>query len=67
MAGRDVGGDVVEVDAADRAGQAGEVLVEHGLRDADGLEQLARRCGEATVEMPIFDITFSTPLPAALM
>jgi hypothetical protein len=25
-----------------------------------------RRC-DATVEMPIFDMTFSTPLPAALM
>ena len=40
VAGGDVGGDVVEVDTAHRAVQAGEVLVEHRLGDADGLEQL---------------------------
>ena len=43
--GRDVVGDVVEVDAAGGAGQPGEVLVEDGLRDADGLEQLRAGVG----------------------
>ena len=41
----DVGGDVVEVDAAHRAAQPGEVLVEHGLRDTDRLEQLRAGVG----------------------
>ncbi len=41
VAGRDVVGDVVEVDTADRTGQPGEVLVEQLLADADRLEQLA--------------------------
>ena len=45
VASGDVRGDVVEVDAADRAGQPGEVLVEHALRDADGLEQLRAGVG----------------------
>ena len=43
--GGDVVGDVVEVDAADRTGQADEVLVEHLLADADGLEQLGAGVG----------------------
>ena len=43
--GGDVVGDVVEVDAAGRAGQPGEVLVEHLLADADGLEQLGAGVG----------------------
>lgn len=66
VAGGHVGGDVVEIDSADRAAQTGEVLVEHLLGDADRLVQLRAGVG-ASVEMPIFDITFSTPLPAALM
>ena len=41
----DIGGDVVEVDAAHRAGQPGEVLVKHLLRDADGLKQLRTGVG----------------------
>ncbi len=45
MPGRHVVGDVVEVDAADRACQPGEVLVEHLLADADGLEQLRAGVG----------------------
>ena len=45
VAGGDVGGDVVEFDPAHRAVQAGEVLVEHGLGDPDGLEQLGSGVG----------------------
>jgi hypothetical protein len=33
-------GDDVEVDAAELGGRAGEVPVDHGLRQADGLEHL---------------------------
>ena len=40
MAVGDVGGDVIEVDTADRAAQSGEVFVEHALGYPDGLEQL---------------------------
>jgi hypothetical protein len=46
---------------------AGEVLVDQVAPEADGLEDLGAGVGLATVEMPILDITFSTPLPAALM
>ena len=45
VADGDVGGDVVEVDPAHRAVQAGEVLIEHRLRDTDGLEQLGAGVG----------------------
>ena len=67
VAGRDLGGELVEADAAEAARGAGEVLVDEVLAQADGLEDLGARCSDATVEMPIFDMTLSTPLPAALM
>lgn len=66
VADRDVGGDLVETDAAEAGLQAGEVLVDQVLRQADDLEQLGAGVGRE-VEMPILDITLSTPLPAALM
>ena len=36
------------------------------LAQAEGLEDLGAAVGRATVEMPILDITFRTPLPSAL-
>ena len=59
-------GERVEADSAEAAGRAGEVLVDELLAQPDGLEDLPP-VYDATVEMPIFDITLSTPLPAALM
>ena len=46
---------------------AGEVLVDHVVSRGRSPRRSARRVYEATVEMPIFDITLSTPLPDALM
>ena len=66
VATRDLLGDLVEADAAEPRHRAGEVLVDQLVAEADRLEDLRARY-DATVEMPIFDITFSTPLPAALM
>ena len=43
--GRDVGGDVGEVDSAGGTGQPGEVFAEDLLVDADGLEQLGAGVG----------------------
>ena len=45
MPGGDVGGDVVQGDPAGRAGQPGEVFVQHVLGDADRLEQLRAGVG----------------------
>ena len=59
--------ELVEADAAETRDGAGEVLVDQLLAEADGLEHLRAASSDATVEMPIFDITLSTPLPAALM
>ena len=45
---------------------AGEVLVDQLLRTGRSPRTPGRRVYDATVEMPILDITFRTPLPAAL-
>ncbi len=64
--GGDLLGDDVEAGAADLGGGAVEVGVDEGLVEPDGLEDLRAAVG-ATVEMPILDMTFRTPLPSALM
>ena len=46
---------------------AGEVLVDELLAEADRLERLGAGVGADDVEMPIFDMIFSTPLPSALI
>ena len=61
--GGDLVGELVEADAAEPAHGAGEVLVDELVAEADRLEDLRAACSDATVEMPIFDITLSTPLP----
>ena len=45
MPGRHVVGDVVEIDSAHRAGQAGEIVVQQRLADADRLEELGTGVG----------------------
>ena len=45
VAGGDLGGDLVEADAAELGGGAGEVLVDELLAEADGLEHLGAGVG----------------------
>ena len=57
--------DLVESDAPDARGGAGEVPVYELLVQADGLEDLGPAV-ENSVEMPILEMTLRRPLPMAL-
>ena len=56
-----------ETDAADARGRPGEVLVDRAAPSRPMASKTWAPVYEATVEIPIFDITLSTPLQQALM
>ncbi len=65
VADGDLAGDLVETGAAQLADGACEVLLDEVAVQADRSNTCAA-VYEPTVEMPIFDITLSTPLPSAV-
>ena len=67
MAARDLFGDLVQANAVQSRDGAGEVFVDERPCDSPIASNTCAPVYEATVEMPILDITLSTPLPAALM
>ena len=66
VAAGDLLGDGVQADTVESRHGAGEVLGDE-LLDSPIASNTWAPVYDATVEMPIFDITLSTPLPAALM